>query len=793
MDGKQRWFLAGLFFATLATLSLEILNTRLLSVMTWYHISFFAVSIAMFGMAAGAVRVYLWGASFHADDAPRALARWGTWFAASIPVSHVFILCLPLTVDASLTAVAAVVIASVVLAAPFFLAGIVVAIALTRVPGRIGLIYAVDLVGAALGCLLVIPLLEYSNISSAALFTAAVAAIGAACFHRFAGSTGTSKAVAMALGLVVLAGLNTVSRHGLRVLYSKGNTEYVEKIQYEAWNTHSQVIARLPAPSGPSYWGVGPKGKGLKAVTVTMVIDGSAGTNATKWDGDLGALDWVRYDVTSLPYHLRKGGDVAIIGVGGGRDILTALWARSRSVTGIELNDTFITLLNGKLRDFTRIAERPDVHLVHDEARSYLTRADAKFDVLQMSLIDTWAATGAGAFTLSENGLYTREAWRVFVGAVKPHGILSVSRWFAPGRESETSRLLALGAAALHDRGVTDPSRNIALVACGEVATLLLSPDPYSDEDIATLQAAALEYDFTILAAPGATPAEPLFMEILRSRDADELARATADPVYDYSPPSDQQPYFFNMLKPGGLTRMTSTPGLIVRGNLMATMSLMLLGLVATGLVSTVILGPLWRAGLPNMSRRVFANAVAYFALIGMGFMMVEIPFIQRFSVYLGHPTYSIAVILFSMVLFTGFGSFLSDRLPVERNRAWLIVVPATICLMLIGIVFSIQPVIDHTISMGLFARGAITVGLAAPLGVALGFCFPIGLRLVARISNDGAPWMWGVNGACGVLASVLAVATSMWAGIHASLYVAVALYALLAIPALALHKAGRD
>src|SRR5262249_8978903 len=152
------------------------------------------------------------------------------------------------------------------------------------------------------------------------------------------------------------------------------------------------------------------------------------------------SLEWVGFDVTSIPYHLRRGGTVGVIGVGGGRDILAALWARSRAITGIEMNEAFVRLLRGPLRDFSSIAKQPNVKLVHDEARSYLTRSHQRFDVLQMSLVDTWASTGAGAYTLTENGLYTLEGWRVFLDSLAPGGVFSVSRWFSPEKVSETSR-----------------------------------------------------------------------------------------------------------------------------------------------------------------------------------------------------------------------------------------------------------------------------------------------------------------------------------------------------------------
>jgi hypothetical protein len=669
------------------------------------------------------------------------------------------------------------VLGTLVLALPFYVAGIVVAVALTRIPGAVGMVYAVDLLGAALGALLVIPLLSVTNLSSAVFVVGAIAALGAWCFAKMDATP--TRAPIVAAALVAVAGLNGVTHYGFRVLYSKEAVLHTEAIAHEAWNIHSHVIAKKPERRPPHYWGKGDGAPDVVLNLVDMSIDGSAGTNITEWDGqDVDAISWVQYDVTSLPYHLRKRGDAAIIGVGGGRDLLTALWGQSTSVTGIEINAIFVDLLEHRWRRFAGIADRPDVRLVHDEARSWLTRADQKFDVLQMSLIDTWAATGAGAFTLSENGLYTLDAWRVFLDALEPTGIFSVSRWYSPDKASETSRLLSLGTAALLERGVPEPRSHLVLVARNTVATLLVSPSPFSPDDVGRVDRAAAQYGFTVLLAPGRPSAVPLLAEIADSTSREALDRTIDDEPLDFSPPTDRRPFFFNMLRPTKITAgLGSSTGVMVRGNMLATMTLSFLFLVAATLVAAVIVGPLWRAGMPRMSRRALGYALAYFAAIGMGFMLVQIPLMQRFSVYLGHPTYAIAIILFSMILFAGVGSSLSDRIPVERAPGWLVVVPLAVAGALLMATFSLQTIIDRTIRYDLAVRALVVVATTAPLALLLGCCFPIGLRLTGRISPDATAWMWGVNGASGVLASVAAVAVSMWAGIDVSLCLAALLY----------------
>lgn len=798
-------FLAGLFLSTLAMLVLEVLDTRLLSVVTWYHLSFFAVSMAMFGMAVGALRVYLGGALFEGEAARAALGRYATLFALSIPSLHAVILLIPIPSEFSFHHFAALCLLTVALGLPFYLAGVVVTVALTRIPGRIGLFYAVDLAGAALGAVLLIALLEWTDGPTVSILCAGMAALGAACFQRFAGRTGLV-GLLLALGLFGAAAWNSGTDQGLSVWWTKGKHIRRAEIASEHWNVHAQLLVYEPRPGPVQLWGPG-KDAGTLAERskVRMLLDGDAGTTMHAWDGTPQDLSWVEHDVTSLPYHLRRGGKAAVIGVGGGRDLLTALWGESTSVVGVEINANLVALLEGEERAFAKIADAPGVELVHDEARSWFTRADRRFDVLQMSLVDTWAATGAGAFTLSENGLYTLESWRVFLDRLEPGGIFSISRWFDPADASETSRLVALGAAALLERGIAEPKRHLVLATRERIATLMLSNEPFSAQDQARLGQVSERHGFELLVAGERPVREPLLAAIVAVRTRAELDDAVRHPLFDYTPPTDERPYFFNMLRPAGVAQVmrdtgwrgalgmesaTRSPG-VITGNMAATRTLLALGMISFLGVLGVILLPLLRAGLPRTGGLGFVAGIGYFAAIGLGFMLTQVAFMQRFSVYLGHPTYAVVVTLFSMILLTGAGAFLSDRLPIERKPGLCVAFPLTIALTLLAVALLIQPVIEATIQGGLALRSLVVIALIAPPSLLLGLCFPLGLRLVQRLSHDAGAWMWGVNGAASVLGAVIAVGLSMWVGIQSSMLGSAALYCTLALTAPVLWRLG--
>lgn len=783
MIRRQPWLAPGLALTTFATLLVEILSTRLLSVLTWYHLSFLAVSLAMLGMASGAVFVFLSGERARGDAAAHMLLRSTLAMAVAIPLTHLATLVVPVPplTEARVSLVLPLLVLVILLGVPFFFSGIAVTLALTRMHAPIGRLYAWDLAGAAVGCLSVIPLLVHTNLSTAMFVAGGATALGAWCFAHVAARRSQGSLV-LAIALFGVAGWNTHA-NAFPVLYPKNQGLWLtaDDAALTEWTTHAYVALGQPGEGPVYFWGPGRNAGRFTATLQWLTLDGEAATPITKWDGRLESLAWVPNDVTSLPYQIRRG-EVAVIGVGGGRDVLSAIWGQNRRITGIEVNRSLVDLLQRRARSFAGIADRPDVRLVHDEARAYLARTDQRFDIIQMSLIDTWAATGAGAFTLSENGLYTREGWGILLDRLTPTGVFSVSRWFSPSRSSETSRLLSLAVASLLDLGAARPADHMALATAGNVATLLLSRSPLTSEDRERLTRAASEYGFGVLAAPWQPPSDPLLAAIGASRTHAQLASAIADDHYDYSAPTDERPFFFNMLRPASLLELDAVPrGGVPGGNLRATATLLVLLGITAALVAAIVVWPLVRTGRPEgLPPAAFAQALAYFGLIGAGFMLVQIPFLQRFSVYLGHPTWTLAVILFGMICFTGVGSALSDRIAIERR--WVPALPLIVSLVLVAEILLIQPLIEATAAWSLAGRTALVLALLAPVSVLLGTAFPIGARLVGTASDQATAWLWGVNGACGVLASVSAVAISMWFGIHRNLWLAAVAYALVAV-----------
>ena len=195
--------------------------------------------------------------------------------------------------------------------------------------------------------------------------------------------------------------------------------------ELERWNSFSRVALDATKPQPPQYWGPSPVAPAAPILQACLHIDGEASTTARRFHSPLD-LAHLRYDVTNVGWALGRTGPSCVIGLGGGRDIQAAILAGSSRITAIDVNEIFVQLHRGRLQDLTRIADRPDVEMVVDDARAHLARSRDQFDMIQMSLVDTWASTGAGAFSLSENSLYTVEAWTTFLSRLTPRGVLAV-------------------------------------------------------------------------------------------------------------------------------------------------------------------------------------------------------------------------------------------------------------------------------------------------------------------------------------------------------------------------------
>lgn len=793
---------AGLFFVTLATLMYEVLLTRIFSVTMWYHFAFVAISVALFGMTVGAILIYLFPRAFGPERLREWLAVSALGFSLFIVLSFVIHLILPFGVFGSVRNAILVIVTYLVMAVPFMWSGVAVTLVLTKFPSRVNSLYAADLAGAATGTIFLMALLHVVDGPTAVLAVAFLASVGAWFFSvDTSGPMVRRMVAAVSAFLALLAVVNGIfAVSPFRIEWVKGRRE--PPPLYERWNSFSrvQVHGDPDKPEPPFGWGMSVAYSSPRTIPqLLLTIDGSAATFLTKFDGNLAPLDFLKYDIVNLAYYLRRDARALVVGSGGGRDVLSALVFGAQAVTGVEVNSAILNAVNERFGDFTGHLDRhPKVTFVNDEARSYFARRAEPVDLIQVSLTDTWAATAAGAFVLTESALYTTEAWERFMDNLTPTGILTVSRWYVGDYPGEIYRLIALARAALEAKGVPNPRDHIMVVrnlrgtdptAPPGIGTILVGHSPFSKEDIDTIEAVSERMQFEPVLTPRAAR-EPIFAALASGEGLEAFSRSI--PI-NISPPTDDKPFFFQMLRFRDLFRSGVPKENSQSFNLKAVFVLAALLIAIALLTILAIIVPLFlkaeRAGM-----RRAAPALFFFASIGFGFMLVEISQMQRLIIFLGHPIYGLSVVLFSLLLASGIGSYVTASFAPE-GRAGRRALGALCGLLAVLFFFGVftPRAIEMFAGTATPVRILVALGILFPLGFFMGMPFPLGMRVASMRFAHLTPWLWGVNGATSVFASVFAVAFSLAFGIAKTFWVGFLLYVAAFMLFLLMHRRMRE
>jgi SAM-dependent methyltransferase len=777
---------AAMLLISASTVLLELLFTRVFSVVMYHHFSFLAVALAMTGIGAAGLLVNAWPMRFRADNVRSMAPLLASGFAVGVVGAALvaFNSSIRLATDAeNWRRVAVVLLAAVV---PFTAGGLLAVHILAFDAERANRLYFFNLLGAGLACLLFVPATAALGAPSALLATAGLGAASGAVL----GDTARSRrACGMLAGaLLVVAALN-VTRGWFDVSFVRGGP--VPPALVTRWNSFSRVEVRgtpedMRRMRAAESWGFSTRVR-PQARELYLLYDAGALTQIVGFDGDVRNVAYLVWDVTSAPHHVRRSASVLVLGSGGGRDVLAALAAGSERVVAVEINDITVDLMRGVFRDFTGglYAGRPGVEVVVEDGRSFVRRTSQRFDLIQASLLDTFAASAAGAYALTENSLYTVEAFDDYFGRLNPDGILSFSRWYDTP-PAEVFRVLSLARESLGRLGVSVPGRHVAIVRTNpalthrpSLATILVKRSAFTDDEIAALDRWSRAMDFDLAYAPGAAGArgsEPAFQSFLGTEE--QAARFKATAPFDLSPTTDDRPFFFDriplatwLMRRAGL----ASPSLAA-GELPFASRTLLAAFIATGTIATVVfflpLARGWRKGEAPAPRRM--SWAAYFGCLGIGYMVVELFLVQRLNLYLGHPSHALTVVLFTMLVGSGFGSLVAQRWPPRAALAAMVaLVGAGIAALAVGL----GPVLGQTLTAPLPVRMAIAASCVAPVAFVMGMPFPTGLRRAARTSSALVSWAWAVNGATSIFGSVLAVVVSMSAGFSWSLLVAGAAY----------------
>ncbi len=772
--------LAGLALTSFSALLLELALTRLFSVVLFYHFAFLAISIALLGLGAGGVFAYLLK-RWLAELSTRPLAAW-LCMANSVLIIAVLetVLHVPVSLDVTWKNFFKLTVLYLAAAVPFFLTGLLFSIVFARESRRIPRLYGADLCGGALACLAVVPLLNLLGGPNAILVAGVALAIAAMIWSE--GRSTRRIAGGLALALVALTAANYSGRL-IDVVYAKGMFRDPKWVEFARWNALSRVEVDRQGQA---------KAIVIDADASTYIMNAEVSRwHDTEWEKDLMSAP------PALANVLRPHGEFAIIGPGGGVDVLRAVANGSPSVTGIEINPIIATtIMRGRYADYAQhLYDRPDVHIHVTDGRSYLRATPQHFDVVQMTLVDTWASTAAGAFALSENNLYTVEAFREYFDHLKPDGMIAITRWeFRQPREA--LRVVAVAMEALHRLGVSNPSRNFIVASQGSLdedgipVVVLAKKTAFTAAEEAAVTAHFDRYSeldpLYLPSDPGQNP----FSALIASNDAYSFARSYA---YNVAPVTDNAPFFFFTLKAGQiLGEKGLRDGIDWKVNLGVMVLLLVLVISVIAVLIFLVLPLVLKGGAARQS----VLPLTYFVAVGLGYILVEIAFIQRFVLFLGHPTYALTVVIFLLMLSSGAGSLFSRFWLPRAEMGWIPLV--LVLAVLLADVFFLPARLASMVGLPFELKRVICGVLLVPLGFVMGMPFPTGLRALASTPmpefpagkdafHNAVEWAWAMNAAASVLGSVLAMVIAIQFGLTATLACGAAAYllALAAMPAL--------
>ena len=764
---------SGIFFLSAATLLLEITLTRIFAVTQGHHFAFMAVSLALLGFGASGTalaifpRVLKWAVG-------TTLAGASSGFAVAATGGLLITNALPFDAYSLIWDTSQLLYLGVyylVLAVPFFFTGAAVGTALAKMPDRAGTLYGANLLGSAAGCLL--------SVLGPPLFgapgtVAAASLLGLTATAAFAGKHLRLWLVPVVPGAAVLVGLAWLSPSvlDLRVSPYKSISQALrpsgsERV-WSRWNAFS-LVEVVDSPSLHIAPGLSFAYDGELPPQMALSVDGDNLSSIT--DAAPDDAEFTRALPTSLVYSLSKDPEVLVVEPQGGLDVLTALYNGAASVVAVVSNPLVRDVV---ARDFGPrsgdVYNDTRVEVVVDGHRSYLKGTDERFDVVQVALRDSFRPVLAGAYSISENYVYTSEAFQEYFRRLQPDGFLSVTRWLQVP-PSEGVRAVSVAIDALEREGVSEPGMHLAAIRSLQTLTLLVKKGELTQADISGIREFSQRLQYDVVYYPGIQPSElnrfsihpaPIYHDVVRAM----LSAGTREDLYrakrfDISPVSDNRPFYFHLFK----WKQTGE----VLGNLGRTFRpfggagfLILLGVLIVAAAASIafIVAPLLLRRRPSdgPERQPPASGAGgwrpfvYFGALGLGFLWIEIPLLQRFILLLDQPTYSFAAVLFAILLWSGVGSTLSRR----SARLSSLAAPATGTLAL-AYALAVPSMIDAALGLPLVLRLGVAVASLAPLGIAMGVPFPNGIRLLGERAPNLVPWAWAVNGSASVLSAILA------------------------------------
>ncbi len=788
-------------------LAYEILLMRLFSIVQFHHFAYMVISLALLGFGASGTFLSIAREKLLANFQAVFLANI-VLFGVAVPFCFLAAQTLQFNPEEILWTAAPflkILLVFLLLALPFFFAASAVALALARFPQSISRIYAADLIGAGLGSIFIIVLLFLVFPDKALSLLASLILCGAGIAWWETGMKPLNRIFFfLVLATLPLAAPNNwttplISPYkGLaQQMLLSGSKILTERSSPLGWLTvlENKVVPFRYAP-----------GLSLNATVIPpeqlgIFTDGDSLTVITKQLENQAGYGYLDQTTTALPYHLQKPEQILILGAGGGVDLLLAKYHQVPKIDAVELNHQLVDLVVENYGFFSGdLFKGPRVNLYTKEARGFVEKTATWYDLIQLSLLDSFSASSAGLYALSENYLYTVEAFQKYFHRLQTDGILSISRWLKlPPRD--TFKLLATAVKALEKEGIPHPGQHLVLIRGWQTSTLLIKKSRITDQEIAALKRFCSERSFDVAYYPGMATSEANQFNVLREPFFYEGAQTIindrhSDAFFDQykfhiRPATDNTPYFFHFFKWQLLPEIIALRG---QGGMALVESgyLVLVATLVQALTASLILILLpllfLKRRLPEKETTAQGKwqIFVYFSAIGLAFLFLEIAFIQRFILFLSHPLYAVTVVLASFLIFAGFGSAFSKKIIKEGGKWSGITLPvAAMTILVIVYLLSLNTLFAQLFGLSDVLKIIVSILLIAPLAFFMGMPFPAALTRVGDSRPWLVPWAWGVNGCASVISAVLATMLAIQFGFTTVVLLALALYCVAAMTSL--------
>ena len=786
----------GLFLISAVVLALEIVLLRLLSITQWYHFAYLVVSVALLGFgSSGTVLTFL--ESRIKRDSRLYAWLWSVLLGVSVPICYLVSSHLPFHIQELAwdpRQFTRLFLHALLLFVPFFFGASVIGTILTAEPERAHFLYGVNLVGSGMGALVGVLTLYGSSPVGILLAASEIALVASATFiYRRSRALAAFSVLAAALSLWLFTFVWPLP---LPISPYKSLSQMLQWPGSEKLARAFSPIAMVDVVKSPAVHkapGLSLTYQGELPPQLALFFDGDSMSPIARWNGDLRELEYLDYTTSALAYHLMEKPKVLVVGAGGGADILLALRHQARDIRALEVDPSVIELLGKKFAKFSgNIFSRPEVKVFHAEGRGFLESTSDTFDLIHIGPIDSFAASSAGVYALSENYLYTVEALGACIRRLSPSGILSMTRW-ARNPPRDEIKLFATACVSLEREGIKEPAEHLAFIRSWSTTTLLVKRSKLSDEDAEKIRAFSETRSFDTIYFPGINPKETNRFHQLED---DTYASATVSILsanrenflkeypFEITPATDDRPYFFHFLKWKSVEVLRKLPGKLwvpyVEWGYVV-----LLTVIGTSVVAgfILILLPLRflraKSGRTPMHRGKLP-VFLYFASLGSAFMLLEMSFFQKFTLFLSYPVFSMAAVITSFLVFSGIGS-LSSVVLKWRKEIKTTAAIAGIAVVALYYLFRLDFWLGYLQSANDIPRILFAVLLVAPLGLLMGIPFPTGLSRLTLKPSGLVPWAWGINGFASVLGASLTTFLAISLGFRKVVLIAVGLYVLAA------------